>query len=571
MSNRLGGFQGTAYLGTNANQPSNVTFHKDNPTQYDNQNYSLGDQWVNTVDKVIWSLVSLAGDATSKGQLATWIQTGGSASTTTYVTDSGSATESGGMIDIFGGPNINTSGSAATVEVSLNQNLVSLGSVEMEDLIVNNSATLGFLGEGILGTNSSGLIAVTDGDDGQILIASTAGTPQWANLTAGANITITNGPNSIEIEASGSGDVGTIDGDVGSATGTVLTLTGGSTGLIFTGAVSTLTMSGTVEVDNGGTGATTLTGVLIGHGASPITGNTVTNHNMIIGGASNALTSLAPSATVGIPLVSQGASADPAFTTAVVAGGGTGAITLTSNGILIGHGTSPVTALTAGTNGQIPIGRTGNSPVMANITAGSGVSITNGSGSITISSSSGSGAGLVLLETQDVSGLSEVIFNSGIDPLYDSYLLIGSDITTDSVTTSGPLILQFSTDGGSTFISTSTYATSVQTNDKTAATAGRSGGVASGFGICQSGIISGFLSINYFNINISGINSSINTRMNGTYDSYYISSSPSNWFDYYTYGNFFGASLPIDAFKISASGGATTMLTGKISLYGYVL
>ena len=104
-------------------------------------------------------------------------------------------------------------------------------------------------------------------------------------------------------------------------------------------------------VASGGTGATTLTGVLIGNGTSAVTGNAITQHDVLIGGASNAITSLAPSATSGVAMISQGAAADPAFGTVVVAGGGTGAVTLT--GVLTGNGTSAVTASTVTQHGVI--------------------------------------------------------------------------------------------------------------------------------------------------------------------------------------------------------------------------
>jgi len=67
--------------------------------------------------------------------------------------------------------------------------------------------------------------------------------------------------------------------------------------------------------------------------------------------------------------------------------GGTGLTTLTANSLFIGNGTSALTALGVANNGQIPIGRTGLSPVLANITAGTNVTVTNGSGSITIAAS----------------------------------------------------------------------------------------------------------------------------------------------------------------------------------------
>lgn len=69
-----------------------------------------------------------------------------------------------------------------------------------------------------------------------------------------------------------------------------------------------------------------------------------------------------------------------------VANGGTGASTLTDHGILLGSGTDAITPLGAATNGQLPIGSTGADPVLATLTAGVGIDITNAAGSITITS-----------------------------------------------------------------------------------------------------------------------------------------------------------------------------------------
>jgi hypothetical protein len=67
-----------------------------------------------------------------------------------------------------------------------------------------------------------------------------------------------------------------------------------------------------------------------------------------------------------------------------VANGGTGAATLTANSLILGNGTSALSALGVATNGQLVVGRTGLSPVLANLTAGTNVTITNGAGSITV-------------------------------------------------------------------------------------------------------------------------------------------------------------------------------------------
>lgn len=63
-----------------------------------------------------------------------------------------------------------------------------------------------------------------------------------------------------------------------------------------------------------------------------LTGCSLTAHGVAIGQGSNAFTVAAPG-TAGIPLVSQGASSDPAFGTALVNGGGTGLTSGTSGGV----------------------------------------------------------------------------------------------------------------------------------------------------------------------------------------------------------------------------------------------
>lgn len=57
---------------------------------------------------------------------------------------------------------------------------------------------------------------------------------------------------------------------------------------------------------------------------------------------------------------------------------------LTNHSLLVGAGTATITNLGAATNGQLPIGSTGADPVLAAITAGTNISVTNGAGSITI-------------------------------------------------------------------------------------------------------------------------------------------------------------------------------------------
>lgn len=88
------------------------------------------------------------------------------------------------------------------------------------------------------------------------------------------------------------------------------------------------------------------------------------------------------------------------------------AVTVTQHDILIGAATNGITSL-ALTNGQLAIGSTGADPSAATLTAGTGISITNGAGSITVASTGGS----VTWTTETVSFSAAVqngyVINSG--------------------------------------------------------------------------------------------------------------------------------------------------------------
>ena len=85
-----------------------------------------------------------------------------------------------------------------------------------------------------------------------------------------------------------------------------------------------------------------------------------------------------------------------------VAHGGTGAGTFTTSGILLGAGTSAITASAAmTTNGTLLIGGTGG-PEVTTLTAGSNVTITNGDGTISIAAASGGGGATDFTDLSDV-------------------------------------------------------------------------------------------------------------------------------------------------------------------------
>ena len=72
-------------------------------------------------------------------------------------------------------------------------------------------------------------------------------------------------------------------------------------------------------------------------------------------------------------------------TPVTVAHGGTGVVTLTDHGLLVGSGVAAVTSLGSATNGQIPIGSTGADPVLGTITGVGAIAVANGAGTISIS------------------------------------------------------------------------------------------------------------------------------------------------------------------------------------------
>jgi len=69
-----------------------------------------------------------------------------------------------------------------------------------------------------------------------------------------------------------------------------------------------------------------------------------------------------------------------------VPNGGTGSGSFIKNSLLLGNSNDSIQSLGAAKDGQIPIGVTGGKPVLANLTAGTGVTIANTPGGIQISS-----------------------------------------------------------------------------------------------------------------------------------------------------------------------------------------
>ena len=249
MSNRLGGKQGTAYLGTNANQPPNWVFSDRDPNQFDINNVSLGDMWLNQTDESVWILVSLAGIPGSKGSLAHWVSLAndatGALSTLAGNTGGKVAGDSDANINFFGdGVGITITGTPGTH--SLVASLVGGGSAATsfptDSGTANPAAGVLIIKADSAGLNSGSSVSfsatgntitfnVTDSNDNTI-IGKDSG-----------NTTISGGDNTIIGEASGSaltsGDDNTI---IGGTAGASLT-TGSNNIIVGSDAGSALTTS----------------------------------------------------------------------------------------------------------------------------------------------------------------------------------------------------------------------------------------------------------------------------------------------------------------------------------------
>jgi hypothetical protein len=318
------GTNSLGYQGVRAPTPPQLELQDRAPTPIDTQ-FNLGTLWQIQDTGALYYLASLA------QQDAVWNQLFPVAGTTTkFVTNSGNATPSAGILNILGAANnITTSGSGDTVTVAISSN-VTINNVTITGTLTDNN-----FGAGVLVSNSGGTVTSLPGTQHQILLIPTgAGNPEpvWGSITSSdASVTI-NYPTSNTINLTTTGGAGGItvihtdDGDA-SESGGAVTIEGGNN-ISVSGSGSTVT----VNVDG------------------------TTNHAVQIGNAINSLTSVSPSATSGVPLISQGASADPVFGTAVVAGGGTGATSFTAYSVICGGTTStaPLQNVSGvGTTGQV--------------------------------------------------------------------------------------------------------------------------------------------------------------------------------------------------------------------------
>ena len=162
------------------------------------------------------------------------------------------------------------------------------------------------------------------------------------------------------------------------------------------------------------------------------TGSTTTQYNVLVGDTNNAVANVAPSATSGIPMISGGSSANPSFGTAVVAGGGTGLTALTAHYLIIGNGTSAATLLAPSATSGVPLISQGSS---ADPAYGTAVVAGGGTGAVTFTAYSVVCAGTTATGAfQNVSGLGssgQVLTSNGAGALPSWQAASGSVTWTD--------------------------------------------------------------------------------------------------------------------------------------------
>jgi hypothetical protein len=255
-SKKLTGIPALSYIGVEALTPPDLIILDRSPTIDDFENINIGTLWLvpstdqinNPADAEIWILADIV------GLVATWVKLypgGSGVGATQFITDNGTANQAGGILNVPGDPNITTSGAGNTVTIDLNNSISILGPL-----------TVTSLGAGVVQTDAGGLFFSDNGTDGQILIG--GGTePNWATITAGANITIVNAANSITINSTAaSPGATTFHTDSGDAVtvANAITIAGGSN-INTSGAASTVTINldNTVSISGSWTAGTTIT------------------------------------------------------------------------------------------------------------------------------------------------------------------------------------------------------------------------------------------------------------------------------------------------------------------------
>ncbi len=320
----------------------------------------------------------------------------------------------------------------------------------------------------LLGSGTGAITATAVLTNGQLLIGDGTGDPTVGTLTEGSNVTITNGAGSITIAATDTNTTYTAGDGLdlsGTEFSTDLKSNGGlvieSTELAVDLGASSIT--GTLAVDDGGTGQTSYTNgqLLIGNttGNTLAKGTLTAGSNVSITNGSGSITIAATDtnttytagdgldlsgtefstdlkANGGLVIESTELAMDLGASsitgTLAVDDGGTGATAFDDKAVIITQdtGTDTLASAVMDANGELLIGGT-SGPAVATLTAGSNITITNADGAITIAASGGdvtaSSTTTFTNKTIDADGTGNSISNIDIGNMTSAVVVTESD------------------------------------------------------------------------------------------------------------------------------------------------
>ena len=141
--------------------------------------------------------------------------------------------------------------------------------------------------------------------------------------------------------------------------------------------------SGLLTVTDGTIIGNNINEIVVSAGTLVVSGQTATITTGGGGGGGGGTVTSVSTTLSGITVTNPTTAAQIGGTLAVPSGG-TGATSLTDGGVLLGSGTGVITATSQPTDGQLLIGSSGNDPVLATLTEGTNITITEGAGTITI-------------------------------------------------------------------------------------------------------------------------------------------------------------------------------------------
>ncbi len=234
-------------MGVEPESPLDSTVQKRSPTVRD-LGFPIGTLWVQPSGPNVWMLLNTA------KSIAEWVPLypNNTQGTTDFPTDSGTAVEMNGVLNMFGDNVLTTSGAGNTVNIKLlngmdGQVLIGGGTKPLWANITSTDRTvsitdgpntinlevmaagvttvstnsgdatplngsINLVGANVVGTSASGntvTVRVIDADDGQVPIAATSAATAYANITSmDASITVTDGANTIDLSYAGGGGGG---------------------------------------------------------------------------------------------------------------------------------------------------------------------------------------------------------------------------------------------------------------------------------------------------------------------------------------------------------------------------